>query len=108
MAIKKFKKITDVIVRRTQILEIYFKKCIFERWKNWIRQKIIKEFLLSKGYYNVEIVSSSAESKDNNTEIELTYSINAGDRYRIKKLSTDIDPVLDNSMFADLKDEFTS
>ena len=26
----------------------------------------------------------------------------------VKKLSTDIDPVFDNSMFADLKDEFTS
>ena len=29
----------------------------------------------------MEIVSSSAESKENKTEIELTYSINAGDRF---------------------------
>ena len=71
-------------------------------------KRLLKNFYLSKGYYNVEIVSSSAESKNKNTEIELTYSINAGERYRIKKLSTNIDPVFDSSVFAGLKDEFTS
>ena len=71
-------------------------------------KRLLKNFYLSKGYYNVEIVSSSAESKNKNTEIELTYSINAGERYRIKKLSTNIDPVFDSSIFAGLKEEFTS
>ena len=60
---------------------------------------------MSRGYYNVEVVSSSAESKGE-TEIELTYSINAGERFRIKKLSTDIDPVFDKSIFQRLGDEF--
>ena len=105
----KFKRLRDVIASEEHKFWKFISRNVYlnaERIE--LDKRLLKSFYLSKGYYNVEIVSSSAESKDNNTEIELTYSINAGDRYRIKKLSTDIDPVFDNSMFADLKDEFTS
>ncbi len=105
----KFKRLRDVIASEEHKFWKFISRNVYlnaERIE--LDKRLLKNFYLSKGYYNVEIVSSSAESKENNTEIELTYSINAGDRYRIKKLSTDIDPVFDNSMFADLKDEFTS
>jgi len=69
-------------------------------------KRLLKNYYLSLGYYNVEVVSSSAESKTE-TDINLTYSINAGERFRIKKLATDIDPVFDSSIFQKLSDEFT-
>ncbi len=105
----KFKRLRDVIASEEHKFWKFISRNVYlnaERIE--LDKRLLKNFYLSKGYYNVEIVSSSAESKENKTEIELTYSINAGDRYRIKKLSTDIDPVFDNSIFKDLKDEFTS
>ena len=69
-------------------------------------KRLLKNYYLSLGYYNVQVVSSSAESKTE-TDINLTYSINAGERFRIKKLATDIDPVFDSTIFQKLSDEFT-
>ena len=105
----KFKRLRDVIASEEHKFWKFISRNIYlnaERIE--LDKRLLKNFYLSKGYYNVEIVSSSAESKNNETEIELTYSINAGDRYRIKKLSTNIDPVFDNLIFEDLKDEFSS
>ena len=105
----KFKRLRDVIASEEHRFWKFISRNVYlnaERIE--LDKRLLKNFYLSKGYYNVEIISSSAESKDNNTDIELTYSINAGDRYRIKKLSTDIDPVFDNSIFEELKDEFTA
>ena len=105
----KFKRLRDVIASEEAKFWKFISKNIYlntERIE--LDKRLLKNFYLSKGYYNVEIVSSSAESKNKNTEIELTYSINAGERYRIKKLSTNIDPVFDSSIFVGLKEEFTS
>ncbi len=105
----KFKRLRDVIASEEAKFWKFISRNIYlntERIE--LDKRLLKNFYLSKGYYNVEIVSSSAESKDKKTEIELTYSINAGDRFRIKKLSTNIDPVFDSSIFAELKDEFTT
>ena len=104
----KFKRLRDVIASEEHRFWKFISRNVYlnaERIE--LDKRLLKSFYLSKGYYNVEIISSSAESKENNTEIELTYSINAGDRYRIKKLSTDIDPVFDKTIFEDLKEEFT-
>ena len=43
---------------------------------------------------------------DENKGIELTFNINAGKRYRIKKISTDIDPVFDKKIFKILEKDF--
>ncbi len=105
----KFKRLRDVIASEEHKFWKFISKNIYlnaERIE--LDKRLLKNFYLSKGYYNVEIVSSSAENKGKETEIELTYSINAGERFRIKKLSTDIDPVFDKSIFGELKDEYTS
>ncbi len=104
----KFKRLRDVIASEEAKFWKFISRNIYlnaERIE--LDKRLLKSFYLSKGYYNVEIVSSSAESRGKKTEIELTYSINAGDRFRIKKLSTDIDPVFDKSIFQSLKDEFS-
>jgi len=68
-------------------------------------KRLLKNYFLGLGYYNVEVLSSSVELQ-NESNIELTFSINAGQRFRIKKLSTDIAPVFDKAIFKNLSFEF--
>ena len=49
---------------------------------------------------NVEITSNSAElNKDGN--VNLIYSINAGEKFIINKIETNADPVFDQEIFFD-------
>jgi outer membrane protein insertion porin family len=68
-------------------------------------KRLLKNYFLGLGYYNVEVLSSSVELK-NESNVELTFSINAGQRFRIKKLSTDVSPVFDKTIFKNLSSEF--
>jgi len=68
-------------------------------------KRLLKNYFLGLGYYNVEVLSSNVELQDE-SNIELTFSINAGQRFRIKKLSTDITPVFDKAIFKNLSFEF--
>ena len=102
----KYKRLRDVIASEEhRFWKIISKNVYLNTERIELDKRLLKNYYLSRGYYNVEVVSSSAESKGE-TEIELTYSINAGERFRIKKLSTDIDPVFDKSIFQRLGDEF--
>ena len=101
------KRLRDVIASEEHRFWKFISRNVFlneERIE--LDKRLLKNYYLSLGYYNVEVVSSSAESKTE-TDINLTYSINAGERFRIKKLATDIDPVFDSSIFQKLSDEFT-
>ena len=51
-------------------------------------KRLLKNFYLNKGYYNVEIESSSAIFNDN--FFELIYNINSGNRYTINNATLDI------------------
>ncbi len=68
-------------------------------------KRLLKNYYLSKGYYDAEILSSNVFIKDNEG-IELTFNINAGKRYRIKKISTNIDPVFDTKIFKVLEKDY--
>jgi len=68
-------------------------------------KRLLKNYFLGLGYHNVEVLSSSVELQ-NESNIELTFSINAGQRFRIKKLSTDIAPIFDKAIFKNLSFEF--
>jgi len=51
-------------------------------------KRLLKNFYLNKGYYNVQIESSSAVFNEN--FFELIYNINAGNKYFIKDVKLDI------------------
>ena len=65
-------------------------------------KRLLKNYYLGRGYYDVQVLSTSAEITNENN-IDLTFSINAGKRYRFKKISTNVDPVFNTSVFEDLK-----
>ena len=68
-------------------------------------KRLLTNYYKSIGFYDVDITSSSAEiSTDGN--IEITYSIEAGNRYIFKKISTNIDPVFNKDIFYPLNKEY--
>ena len=65
----------------------------------------MRNYYKSIGYYDVQISSNSAEfNKEGN--IDLVYSIDAGTRYIINKISTNADSVFDKKIFSSLQDSY--
>ena len=67
--------------------------------------RLLKNYYKSIGYYDVEISSNSAELNENKN-IDLVYSINAGKRYRINKISTNVDQTFDKELFIPLNKKY--
>ena len=68
--------------------------------------RLLTNYYKSLGYYDVEITSNTAEiNKEGN--IDLIYSIDAGNRYRINKIFTNADPVFDTEIFYSLKKSYS-
>jgi len=68
-------------------------------------KRLLKKYYKSIGYYDVQILTSSAEVEKNN-KTSLTFNIDAGNRYKINKITTNIDPVYDKKLFFPLQKEF--
>ena len=67
--------------------------------------RLLTNYYKSIGYYDVDITSNSAQiNKKGN--VELTYSINAGKRYIIRKILTNVDPVFDKNLFYSLNKKY--
>ena len=64
-------------------------------------KRLLTNYYKSIGYYDVEVTSSSAEIL-NSSNININYTINAGKRYTIKKITTNVDSVFDNKLFFSL------
>ncbi len=67
--------------------------------------RLLKNYYKSIGYYDIKISSSSAELDDAGN-IEITYSIDSGKRYIIKKIITNADSVFDKDIFFDLNNSY--
>ena len=69
-------------------------------------KRLLKNYYKNRGYYEVEVVSSNVEYSDGEGFI-LTFSINAGKRYKFKKITANVSDELDKSAFVSLEEEFT-
>ena len=67
--------------------------------------RLLRNYYKSIGYYDVEINSNSATINDDGN-VDLTYTINAGKRYKISKISLDVGSVYEKSIFTPLDKEF--
>ena len=65
-------------------------------------ERLLKNYYKSIGYYDVNIISKSA-TINKNKNIDITYSIDAGNRYIINKISTNINPVIEHNIFNPLQ-----
>ena len=61
--------------------------------------RLLTNYYRSLGYYNVKINSNYAEMTKGG-KINLIYSIDAGPRYTINKISTNVDDVFDKVIFS--------
>ena len=69
-------------------------------------RELLENYFKSNGYYDVKIQSNSAQINKKDGDIELIYSIDAGNRYIIKKIITNADPVIDKDIFFSLNNEY--
>ncbi len=68
-------------------------------------KRLLTNYYKSIGYYDVKVLSEIVELQDN-FKAEITYNIDAGIRYRISKISTKVDPLLDKKLFLPLNKIF--
>ncbi len=102
----KTKRLRDVIAtEEAKFWKIISRNIYLNDQRIELDKRLLKNYYLSKGYYDAEILSSNVFIEENKG-IELTFNINAGQRYRIKKISTDIDPVFDKKIFKTLEKDF--
>ncbi len=69
-------------------------------------KRLLKNYYKSIGYYDVQIISNSVELENDKNLVVLNYNIDAGKRYRISKISTNIDPSIDKKAFINLSTQY--
>jgi outer membrane protein insertion porin family len=98
----KERRLRDIIVTtEDKFWKVISKNTVFSENNVRMDKRLLENFYKSVGYYDVNVVSSNATFKE--TGIELTYNIDAGNRYKISKFSTNIDPALNKEFFTDIK-----
>ena len=60
--------------------------------------RLLTNYYKSLGYYDVEINSNTAQI-NNKGDVDLIYSIDAGQRYTITKITTNADKIFDQQLF---------
>ena len=103
----KDKRLRDIIVSEEKKFWKFLSKNTFLSNSNIeLDKRLLINYYKSIGYYDVQVLSSNAEiGRENATK--LTYTVNAGTRYRINKISTNVSEVLDKKTFLELQNTFT-
>jgi len=103
----KEKRLRDIIVSEENRFWKFLSKNTYLNYNNIeLDKRLLINYYKSLGYYDVQVLSSNAEISEDNLTI-LTYSINAGNRFKINKISTNVSNVLDKKLFLPLQDNFT-
>ena len=103
----KEKRLRDVIVsEESKFWKFLSKNTYLSDRTIELDKRLLVNHYKSLGYYDVKILSSNAELTKNATT--LTYTINAGDRYRINKISTNVSNVMDKKIFLPLEKNYTN
>ena len=102
----KDRKLRDIIAsEEDRFWKFISKNTNFNQSLISLDTRLLKNYYKSIGYYDVTISSNSAEMNDQDN-IDLIYSIDAGKRYTIDKITTNVDPVFDNELFFPLKKSY--
>ena len=70
-------------------------------------EKLLREFYLNKGYFNVKIKSSYAKNI-NNKLFELSFNIEAGEKYYFDKISADLKSIFNDNTLRTIESIFKS
>jgi outer membrane protein insertion porin family len=103
----KEKRLRDVIVSEEDKFWKFLSRNSTLNYNNIeMDKRLLINYYKSLGYYDVQVLSDSAEIKENN-RTNLTYTINAGNRYKVIKISTGVSEVLEKKLFLPLEKSFT-
>ena len=68
-------------------------------------KRLLSNYYKSLGFYDIKISSNLAQI-NKNKNVDLVYTIDEGNRYIIKKISTNVDTVFDKKIFFSLQDSY--
>jgi len=105
---KKFrdKRLRDIIIsEEAKFWKFLSQNVYLNQERIELEKRLLENYYRNKGYYEVDLTSSNVEYSEGEGFV-LTYSINAGKRYKFKKIFADVSEALDSSAFFSLEPEF--
>ena len=102
------RRLRDIITSQEKnFLKFISKNVYLSKQRVELDKRLLKRYYKNKGYYEVDISSSNVEYSEGEGFI-LTFSINAGKRYKFKKVAANVSDTLDQSAFVSLETEFSN
>ena len=100
------KRLRDVITSQEAAFWKFISRNVYlSKSRIELDERLLKNYYKNKGYYEVKVSSSNVEYSEGEGFI-LTYIVNAGKRYKFKKIFVDVSEALDKSAFASLEKNF--
>jgi len=100
------KKLRDVITtQESKFWKFISRNVYLSKERIELDKRLLKNFYRNKGYYEADITSSNVEYSEGEGFV-LTFSVDAGKRYRFKKIFADVSDALEKSAFNSLEAEF--
>ena len=100
------KKLRDIITSQESGWWKFISRSVYlSKERIELDKRLLKNYYRNKGYYEVNIKSTNIEYAEGEGFV-LTYNINAGNRYKFKKVFANVSETLDKNAFLSLENEF--
>ena len=100
------KKLRDIITSQESGWWKFISRSVYlSKGRIELDKRLLKNYYRNKGYYEVNIKSTNIEYAEGEGFV-LTYNINAGNRYKFKKVFANVSEMLDKNAFLSLENEF--
>ena len=100
------KKLRDIITsQESKFWKFISRNVYLNQSRIQLDKRLLLNYYKNKGYYEVKISSSNVEYSEGEGFV-LTFSIDAGKRYKFKKIYADVSKALDQSAFNTLEKDF--
>ena len=102
------KKLRDVITsQENHFWKIISRNVYLSKERVELDKRLLLNYYKNKGYYEVEVKSTNVEYAEGDGFV-LTYNIEAGKRYKFKKIFANVADTLDSEAFLSLEKEFNN
>jgi len=100
------KKLRDIITsQENQFWKFISRSVYLSKGRIDLDKRLLTNYYRNKGFYEVDVKSTNVEYAEGEGFV-LTFNINAGKRYKFKKIFANVSETLDQSAFLSLEKEF--